>query len=83
MFFFENARVSEPSETQPFFCFLSETQWRSDFKVVSVFRGVRRVFCSMLIFANADDLLRWMTKMFSAGGGFGGDVSFVLDGKER
>ena len=54
--FSKNLRVSEPSETQALFCFLSETQWRSDFKVVSVFRGVRRVFlfdvvlCTQMIF---------------------------------
>ena len=42
--FSENLRGTEPSESQAFFIFLSQTQWRSDFKVVCDFRGVRRVF---------------------------------------
>ena len=45
---------------------------------LSFSRGSSRFFCLMLFFANADDLLRWMTNMFSAGGGSGGCFRSLL-----
>ena len=64
-FFFKSTRTGDLRIVSIFFHFLNSTQWRCDFKAIPVFCGLRRVFLVDVVFANADDLLRWMTKMFS------------------